>query len=110
MSKRLARSLPALKQLLKSTSARRKVILSGATDELVHAICEICLNVLSGVIPLSTSQFNRLSKKRKQIIAAADRRVHITKKRRLINQKGGFLAPLLAVAVPFLANLLGGRS
>lgn len=106
MSGRLLRNHSLLKLLLKATPKQRRVILQAATDEFILCLCELALNVLHGNIPLTQQQHQKLKRKRTEIKFVADKKVGVKRKRRLINQQGGFLLPLLSVAVPFITSLI----
>ena len=106
MSERIRRNRDRLKLLYKSPPALRKVILRTANDDFINSLCEIALNILQGKIPLTTSQHKRLQKQKKDIRLLANKSVVISKKKkRLINQTGGFLLPLLSVAIPLITSL-----
>lgn len=109
MSDRLCRNLPLLKLLLKSSPKQRRVILQSATDDFVVALCELALNLLHGHIPLKHVQYQKLKKKKREIKIVADKKISVGRKRRLINQQGGFLLPLLSVAIPFITSLIASR-
>ncbi len=105
MSDRLCKNLPLLKLLYKASPKQRRVILQTASDQLILSLCEIALNVLRGTIPLNTIQYRRL-KKRKDEIKYASKKITVVRKKRMINQRGGFLVPLLSVAIHFITSLI----
>ncbi|KAL0146560.1 hypothetical protein M9458_058191 [Cirrhinus mrigala] len=74
---------------------QRRVILQSASDQLILSLCEIALNVLHGTIPLNTSQLRRLKKRKEEIKYAASKNINIGRKKRMINQRGGFLTRLI---------------
>ncbi len=99
MSDRLCKNLPLLKLLYNASPKQRRVILQSASDQLILSLCEIALNVLRGTIPLNSAQFRRLKREKRR---SNTLRVKI----RIINQRGGFLVPLLSVAIPFITSLI----
>lgn len=109
MSARLCKYLPVLKLLHKATPKQRRLILQSASDEFILALCEVALNILYGVIPVSRQQYQKLKKRKVDIKFVADKKIGIAAKKRVFNQKGGFLLPLLSVAVPFLTSLIANR-
>ncbi len=109
MSDRLCKNLPLLKLLYKASPGQRSVILQSASDQLILALCEIALNVLRETIPLNNSQFRRLKKRREEIKYTASKKINVERKKLMINQKGGFLVPLLSVAIPFITSLITSR-
>ncbi len=110
MSDRLCKNLPLLKLLYKASLKQRRVILQSASDQLILTLCEIALNVLRGTIPLNNAQFCRLKKRKEEIKYVASKKINVErKKKRMINQRGGFLLPLLSVAIPFITSLITSR-
>src|SRR5215475_8171498 len=94
-------------QVLKTAKPQlRKAIIKNCSNELVKSLSECVLNVLRDNLPLTACQKKRLKKFKVPLRALADKRVSISAKKRLINQRGGFLAPLLSVILPTLASLL----
>lgn len=86
----------------------RKDILKNINQEGVKAICECCLNVLHGNIPLTEKQKGSLSKHKNTLRTLARRKVALSQKRKLIVQKGGFLNILIPTALSVLAQLFHG--
>ena len=109
MSERLSRNMPLLKLLLKARRGQRLSILHTASDEFILALCEIALNILRGSIPLTAKQFTKLRKQKTLIKLIANRATSLPKKRRMLKQKGGFIVPLLSVALPFITSLFTAR-
>nr|DAC81258.1 TPA_asm: gasderminX [Astyanax tetra cavefish adintovirus] len=109
MSARLQRNYQTLRSLYQASPRERKLILHNAPRDLILAICELALNLLRGHIPLTSQQYRQLKRQKKSIKIFADKRKSVEAKRKSINQSGGFLLPLLSVAVPFLSSLLGPR-
>ncbi len=109
MSDRLCKNLPLLKLLYNASSKQWSVILQSASDQLILTLCEIALNVLRGTIPLNNAQFRRLKKRKEEIKYAASKKINVERKKRMINQRGGFLLPLLSVAIPFITSLVTSR-
>lgn len=106
MSSRLSRNLYLLKSLYKATNKQCRVILHTAPDELILALSEIALNILHGSIPLTAKQHGSLKRRKIKIKYIANKKINIKRKRRMINQRGGFLLPLLSVALPFITSLM----
>jgi len=55
---------------------------------------------------LSNCQKRRLRKFKRKFRTVIGKRVLLASKKRLINQRGGFLVPLLSAVLPTLASLL----
>ena len=109
MSGLVRRNLSLLKKLLKAKPHQRRVILQTGSDELILSLCEVALNILRGTIPLTSGQYRRLVKNKSLIKLIADKKIGVGKKRRTINQQGGFILPLLSVAIPFITSLIASR-
>lgn len=105
---RLKRNIPLLKALTKASPRKRKDILRGCSNDLLHSLSEIALNLLKGNIPLSSQQYAALKRQKNKIRLLADRKISLRRKRRTLQQTGGFLLPLLATAIPVIGQLLGG--
>ena len=105
MSARIRRNLPLLQLVYKSSPSVRRSIISNATQDFISALCEIALNLLKGNIPLNPKQFSQLKKSKTLIRFIADKKNKLLKKKKKINQKGGFLLPLLSAAIPLITGL-----
>ena len=89
--------------MLHSSPSQRKVVIKSASEYLILTLCEIAVNVLKGKVPLNPTQFQKLKKKKAGIRLIADKNVCLLKKKKkLLNQSGGFVLPLLSIAVPFI--------
>ncbi|GBL70998.1 hypothetical protein AVEN_70372-1 [Araneus ventricosus] len=86
----------------------RKEILKSINEEGIKAICECCLNVLHGNISLTEKQKGSLSKHKRTLRTVAERKVALSKKRKLLLQKGGFLNILIPTALSVLSGLFHG--
>ena len=98
-----------LNLLFKAKPLQRRLILQSASDELILTLCEVALNILRGTIPLTKAQYRKLEKKKTAIKFIADKKIGVLKKRLAINQQGGFILPLLSVAIPFITSLIASR-
>jgi intracellular sulfur oxidation DsrE/DsrF family protein len=86
-------------QVLKTSKARlRKAIIKTCDSELVKTISECVLNVLRGNVTLAACQ-NKLQQFKVPLRSLAD-------KKRLKNQGGGFIVPLLSAILPTIASLI----
>ena len=107
MSKRIKTNQPFIHLLARSSAKRRKLLLKQATKEELSSLFEICLNILKGNIPLSTQAFKKLQRHKNLIRTLGNKRVSIKHKKKIVNQKGGFIGSIAAIALPLLAGLLG---
>lgn len=106
MSTRIKANTPFLHLLARSGTRRRKNLLKQATKEELSSLFEICLNILRGNIPVKGKDYEKLKQQRHLIRELANKRVSIKQKKKLINQKGGFIGSLVAIALPVLTQLL----
>jgi hypothetical protein len=106
MMKRI-RSIYHHLQVLKTAKPQlRKTIINNSNNELVKSISECVLNVLHNNLKLTACQKKRLQKFKVPLSALADKRVSITAKIKLFNQRGAFIVPLLSAILPSIASLL----
>ena len=106
MSKRLKTNQPFLHLLARSGAKRRKSLLKQATKEELTTLFEICLNILQGNIPLSSYMHKKLKRAQNTLRQLADKKISITRKKKVVNQKGGFLGTVASIALPLLASIL----
>ena len=83
-----------------------KAIISNCNKDVLNSISECILNVLNGNIRLSDCAKRKLKKHKSNLRSVADKRLHVTAKKRIIVQRGGFLLPLLTAVSPTSARLL----
>ena len=81
----------------------RKAIIKNCNSELVKSSSECIINVLNDNLKLIVCQKKRLRKFKFPLHALADKRVSISSK---INQKGGFLVPLLSAILLTITSLI----
>lgn len=103
--KRIKSNYHAL-QVLKSAQPKlRKAIILNCNRDLLNSISECVLNVLNGNIKLTECLKKKLRKHKVILRKIVDKSVTHTTKKKLLNQSGGFLLPLLSSVLPILANL-----
>ena len=88
----------------------RKAMLEYAYADLMSALCECAHNILRGTVRLTPGEKVRPRKYKNKLRLIANRRLSIARKRREIQQTGGFLPALLAplaatVFLPLLSQL-----
>ena len=104
MSHRVKKHLPELRVLSMCTPRQRKAYLKHANKSLIDCLSECCVNTLKGNVPLAASQKKSLSRHKKHIRKAADKRNSSKSRRDTFIQKGGFLSAILG---PILRLLTG---
>jgi hypothetical protein len=97
-----------LKRLTKCCTKQRCKILTNGGDELLKCLCECAYNVINNNVPVNDTQLRRLTRHKKVVRALACRNTSLkSKRRKVINQKGGFLLALLApVLTALVENLI----
>ena len=106
MSKSLRMNEPFLHLLARSSAKRPKLLLKRATKEELASLFEICLNILRGNLPLSRLMHKKLKRERITLRKLADKKISLKQKKKVNNQKGGFLGTIASIALPLLAQIL----
>ena len=89
------KNLALLGALCHADKKHRTAITRTADKPLVKCICECVLNVLHGVVKLSTSEKRRLSKHKRALRKLSHSHDDWRTKKRVIIQNGGSLLPIL---------------
>ena len=106
---RLKKNINLLRVLADSRQSPklRSAIIDNSPADLVDSVGDCCRNVLNGNVKLSPARKRQLSVHRRAIRLLAAPNVGVQKKKRTLKQqRGGFLATLLAAAVPVAVDLL----
>ena len=86
---------------------QRNLSLATATPEQVHAICEVCTNLLKGTIPISHNQKERIRGHADKIRNLADSSIPFKDKKKIIAQEGsGFLTDVVSPLMSTLGMFL----
>jgi hypothetical protein len=104
MSASIRKHLEALKSLKKATTKRRKNIIKESPPELIRCISECCYNCLNSALPLKKAQFSKLRRHKTILRRLASKKLSIKAKKKIINQRGGFIAPLLTALLTAVAS------
>ena len=110
MADKLEKYIDLLQLLQKAKPSQRKHIIEMANGQFIKLICECCLNVLRGNVPLTPARKRNLKKFApimRQVASKADRNKSLKRKRELLVQNGGFLPALLAPIVSLAGGLIG---
>ena len=110
MPDKLERYIDLLQLLQKATPSQRKHIIEMANGDFIRLLCECCLNVLRGNVPLSPARKRNLKKFApiiRQVASRKDKNKSLKRKRELLVQQGGFLPALLAPIVSLAGGLIG---
>jgi hypothetical protein len=90
------------------TKANQKDIINRAKAPLINKICECVLNILNGKVNISKDDVEKLKPYKKLFRKLLQKKLKLTQKKKLINQKGGFLQiilPLITAAIDLFSNL-----
>ena len=93
-----------LKELSKSKSSYKKIILEKADSKLIQAICESAFNILEGNVPLSSKNKQDLSK-HKNLLRKLVQKSSLKEKKKLLVQSGGALPAILPLVLTSLASV-----
>jgi hypothetical protein len=108
MSQRIKKHAETLMIMKKACPKLRKELIKRAGKDLIFALCECSLNVLNGNVKLQTGQKKKLKRHCKGLRSLADKKVSLSKKKKIL-QTGGILPALLApIAASVLGPILGG--
>lgn len=107
MTQLLCDNFGYLRLLGRCPETQRNFLLATATPEQVHAICEVCHNLLRGVIPLSFSQRGILRRHAEDIRGLANSSLPFKTKKQILSQKGGgFIEDVVSPLMGTLSLLL----
>ena len=114
MDKRtLRKRITTLQNMKQLKKAERLSFLENCPDECIHALCEVCFNLLHQTINLEKNKKNRLKQKLKPIRVdlrkLADSKLSVKSKRRILRkpQVGNGIFSILATTIlPALVSAL----
>lgn len=95
-------------------SDQRNALMSYLNDDAIDDLCECVYNVLYTDLGMSKKTQNNLKKHikknccKKSLRTITDRNVSILKRKKALEQEGGNIFMLIARALPFIANAIGG--
>ena len=95
--------------MIQSPHNVRKKLINAANRPVIDCVSECCHNVLKGNVHLTKAHKTKLHPIRQQLRQIASKSVSIKKKKRILNQKGGFLPLLAGALLPLLGKaVIGG--
>ena len=96
----------SLLERIKFSSPRsRKAVLRGLSNQEIKLLCEVCLNLVRGHLRVHDNKtFTKLKRGRKVLSDLADKRKSLKQKRKILNQKGGFIGAIAAAALPLIVG------
>ena len=85
---------------------RRQKLIDLADNSEIQAICEIVYNILGGRLPLKPEQKKKLKRHRVALRNIVDRSKSVKKKKKILQQSGGFLSAVLPLVVSALGSIV----
>ena len=99
---------PLLKHLAKCSSDDCRYVVRGSSDEFIKLLTQICVNVMNKTLTRNEGHaVKKLAPFKKELIAITKRKTPLKKKRKILEQKGGFIGALLSIALPVITSLIG---
>ena len=83
---------------------RQKVFIKVADRPILEALSEIAINLIKRNVKLSPSEIDKLRPFEEQIYQLSLKKHSINKKKRIVQQRGGFLTALLGAVLPALIS------
>lgn len=84
----------------------KKIIIKNIDNDFTKVICEICLNVVKGNCK-NYKNLKKLKRHKKLIKLLAAKNSSISKKKKFIQQRGGYIIPLLINLIsPIISKLI----
>lgn len=100
----------AFLQLLRTTTPQQcRVLIHTATKDQIYSLCEIAKNICLGNVDVTPNQKTKLRQNKSLLYKLCDKSVPWKKKRRAVEQVGGF-PPLLALLAPIIGGALGAAT
>ena len=96
--------------MMQATPQTRKKLVKDSPSEVIGCVSECCHNVLKGNVHLSSAQRKKLFPSRQHLRRLASKSISVKKKKKKkLNQKGGFLSLLAPALLPLLGKaVIGG--
>jgi hypothetical protein len=91
----------------KLSKAKRQKIINEADSQSINAICEIIHNFLRGIIPIPSSNLEKLKKYKRSIRQLGNNSFNKKLKRSILIQHGGFLPLILSPLLTLVAGAAG---
>jgi hypothetical protein len=107
MSKLIKRNLTDIRKLRRMRPNDRKKFIKNCSKDFLDAISECAKNLLRGNVPLTAKQYRKLRTHRNALRLLSSRKSSTDARRRLLQQKGGFIGPLLGPLIGLASTLFG---
>ena len=104
----LRRHYSLLKHIAKCSTQDCQHVVRGLSDDVIKLMSQICINVMNkSLLQDPAYAVKRLSPYKKQLKSLTRPKTTVKTKRRVLEQKGGFIGALLGVALPLITSLIG---
>ncbi len=105
--KEIQKSIESLKTLSICKPAVRRAILLHANKDLLHALCEILLNFLSGSVDIDQKILRKVKRNKSFFRKIVNSKCSLSKKKYIFKQNGGAWMPyLLPPIIEVVRNIL----
>jgi len=106
MTKLLKKFLPILKNYKNLSKGEKRKYLRSTT--FAKCICEICLNLIKGVIPIKKYHKQKLRRHSNILkkLTRKNKKKNFVNKKKLLQTGGAFLPLLFSIVTPILTKLL----
>ena len=96
---------PFLRLLASSHPTQKRALIKSANNAQIDSICEICLNILNGNVPVDKKKLGKY----KHLLRMLSRKSCSPQKKKqyLLNQSGGFLPALAPALISALGSIIG---
>lgn len=105
MSQRIKKNIIYLQLLLNTHRSQQKALLNSISVDQFSSISEIALNILEGVVPISSTQKKALSRHKKFIRLIGQEKGSYSRKKSLLLKNVTALTVLLKTITPLLKSL-----
>jgi hypothetical protein len=106
--RRLRKHGAFLRALCNLNQAQRKVLLKHLTADQTNCLSELALNLLNFNLPVPTATRSKLRKHRAALRKLANKNSSVKRRKKIVQQTGGFLPLLIKPALALLSGILGG--
>ena len=107
----LKKHYPLLKHISKCSTGDCGHIVAGLSDEVIKLMSQVCINVMNKTLTRDSKHaVKKLTPYKKQLRAITKGKSTITQKRKVFQQKGGFIGALLGIALPIISSIISAAT
>ena len=104
---KIRKQAPILKWLKTAKPKEVKSFIKAADKSFICTLCECCLNVLRGNIPLTPKQKQKLKRHKTGLRQLANKKIPIHRKKALLLKGGSLLGALIPTVISLVGGLFG---